>query len=203
MLQPSRGGFSASVLTCSGAWGSGVLTLFHPWPLWTSQETLSRGWKPLSGTTPLDHEGKPHMCTPKAPCDLGATPGSPPSSPGAADSLLVLHPQPGEHKAAMSNADSAVRLPSSSPAERTRRDTAGGGGEASGWGVWGGGRGGEGREAVSFPQSASRALRCLHNAWVQIYTSSPNDRVCLNTYPQACCGYTRVSVYPRLYKACL
>ena len=140
---------------------------------------------------------------PKAPCDLGATPGSLPSSPGAADSLLVLHLQPGEHKAAMSNADSAVRLPFSSPAERTRRDTAGGGGEASGWGVWGGRRGGEGREAVSFPQSASRALRCLHNAWVQIYTSSPNDRVCLNTHPQACCGYTRVSVFPRLYKACL
>ena len=38
------------------------------------------------------------MCTPKAPCDVGATPGSPPSSPGAADSLLVLHPQPGNTK---------------------------------------------------------------------------------------------------------
>ena len=97
----------------------------------------------LSRTTPLDYEGKPHMCTPKAPCDIGATPGSPPSSRGAAGSLLVLHPQPGEHKAAASNADSAVRLPSSSAAERTRRDSAGGGEKPQGEerGDEGGGRG--------------------------------------------------------------
>ena len=112
-------------------------------------------------------------------------PGSPPSSPGAAGSLLVLHPQPGEHKAAASNADSAVRLPSSSPAERTCRDTAGGGGEASGWGVWGRVRWGKGRMAVSFPQSASRAPRCLHQPECK---STPRLQLCLGAQGRAGCG---------------
>ena len=83
----------------------------------------------------------------------------------------------GEHKAAASNADSAVRLPSSSPAERTHRDTVGGGGEASGeeCGEEGGGER-EGRPSASLrappgPRDASTSLRAKPHlvsnyAWV-------------------------------------
>ena len=65
------------------------------------------------------------------------------------------------------------------------------------------GGGDEGREDVGFPQSSSRARRSLHHAWVQIHTLFPNECACLSTHPQGHCGYTRVSTYPPLYKACL